>query len=208
LPLFSIVTRPEYPNVQLPLTLTVAAKEGAGAVVVRTVAAGDGLAVGLLDAGTPVEVGRRDAGAAAEATGDRDADEETGTDGVGDDETALDTARTGEGDTEDGVADGSTATCGIEGSTTVGCRDASAGPTARTASHTTKRTRIATAKLMNIRAVLKGREECFAGNGRPSGDQHDWGGRLPRYAMPLARRPSARLISFCASRAAMSCRLS
>ncbi|WP_248293762.1 hypothetical protein [Actinoplanes sp. TBRC 11911] len=199
-----MVTRPVYPNCQLPLTLIDTVKEGAGGGVVVRWAVGVGLVVGgRVPSGTPVEAARR---TKVDGEDETDGECETVRDATGDEETLLELGKAGGNDVAE--AAGSTATWGIDGSATAGWRDASAGPTARTATQTTKRTRIAMAKLMTIRAVLKGREECFAGNDRPSSDQLVWGGRLPRYAMPLARRPIARLISFWASRVAMSWRLS
>ncbi|WP_433375100.1 hypothetical protein ACQPZX_05280 [Actinoplanes sp. CA-142083] len=90
------------------------------------------------------EADRRD----GDAEGEDDADEESEGEGVG-----------------DGVAekDGEIGTCGIDGSTTLGCTVASAGPTARTAIQTTSRTRTAAAALRKIRAGPSGRAECFAG---------------------------------------------
>ena len=79
--------------------------------------------------------------------------------------------RDGDGDGEadkndsegEGVGDSET------GSTTVGCRAASAGPTARTAIQTVSMTRTAAAALRKIRAGPSGRAVCFAGKrGHPS----------------------------------------
>ena len=67
-----------------------------------------------------------------------------------------------DGGSDSGDADGA-------GSTTVGCRAASAGPTARTAIQTTSMTRTAAAALRKIRAGPSGRAVCFAGKrGHPS----------------------------------------
>jgi hypothetical protein len=176
-----MVTLPVYPKIQLPLTLTVATKDAAGGGAAGWVAAG--LVVGLPDDGTRVvvpECGEEDPDceddpdeddSEADPDEDRpDVDNPDGVDEAGDDgETDVDGSKDSAGGEvgTDGLAAGWTATCGIDGSATVGCRDASAGPTARTATQTTSRTRIATAKVMTIRAVLKGREECFAGNDDP-----------------------------------------
>jgi len=80
-----------------------------------------------------------------------------------------------EGDAEDGEAtggkDGGSESGDDDGagSTTVGCRAASAGPTARTAIQTTSMTSTAAAALRKIRAGPSGRAVCFAGKrGHPS----------------------------------------
>jgi hypothetical protein len=167
-----------YPICQLALTLNVAEAAGAGGLVVFdgtggvvTGTEGDEMAGIVAD-----REGRDDAEA-------DDASEEGETDGVGDGEEDTDNEEGGD-EEGDETTEGSTGTCGIDGRTTAGCLDASAGPTARTATQTTSSTRMATAKLITIRAVLKAREECFAGNGRPPGDQQNWRGRLPPTPCP------------------------
>jgi hypothetical protein len=189
LPLFWIVTLPVYPKTQLPLTNTVAAKDAAGGGEAGWVAAG--LVVGLPDDGTRVVVpGRGEADPEVEDDPDDDDpdrddpdkedpdeddpdEDDPGADDPdpdGDDETddADEREEDGNKDSAGGEGlDGWTATCGIDGSATAGCFDASAGPTARTATQTTSRTRIATPKVMTIRAELKAREACFAGNDDP-----------------------------------------
>jgi len=88
-------------------------------------------------------------------------------DGVADGEADDDEATEGEGEgenaDEEADADGEIGTCGIDGNATRGCRAASAGPTARTATQTTSRTRTAAAALRKTRAGPSGRAECFAG---------------------------------------------
>lgn len=77
-------------------------------------------------------------------------------------------AEDGDGERDgDGKEAGESCTWGIDGRTTDGWRDASAGPTARTAIQTTRRTSTAEAALRTIRAGPSGRAECFAGNGPP-----------------------------------------
>ena len=187
LPLFWTVTLPVYPKIQLPLTLTVAAKDAACGEEAGWVTAG--LVVGLPDDGTRVvvpECGEEDPGPEDDPEADDSVEDDPdpddpdkddpdteapdGVDETGDDaDTGADGSKDSAGGEagSEGLVAGWTATCGIDGSAAVGCRDASAGPTARTATQTTSRTRIATAKVMIIRAVLKGREECFAGNDDP-----------------------------------------
>jgi len=111
------------------------------------------------------------AGAVVVTDGDGDADDGEGDDGERDGEgddaegtVGEDGSKEGEGGIDDASAIG---ICGIDGRTTVGCRDASAGPTARTATHMTSMTRTAAPALRTIRAGCNGRAECLAGN-RPS----------------------------------------
>nr|WP_296076268.1 hypothetical protein [uncultured Actinoplanes sp.] len=151
-------------------------RDGTGEVVTRT--EGD-------EAPAGGETDREADGRDGDDDGEGDADEADG-EGDADDEDEDDD---GEGD-EEGVTEGSTGTRGMDGRTTAGCREASAGPTARTATQTTSSTRMATAKLITIRAVLKGREECFAGNGRPPCDQQNWRGRLPLTPCPWHGGPA------------------
>ena len=119
----------------------------------------------------------------------------------------------GDGDGEGGGgaktdAEGEGAGDDEAGSTTVGSRAASAGPTARTAIQTTSMTRTAAAALRKIRAGPSGRAVCFAGKrGHPFGDLGP-PGNLPDQDTPLLRRPNALVISRWASRVARSCRLS
>jgi hypothetical protein len=88
-------------------------------------------------------------GRAGEREGDAEGDDAEGT-------------GEGEGGSDSGDDDG-------VGSKTVGCRAASAGPTARTAIQTTSMTRTAAAALRKIRAGPNGRAVCFAGKrGHPS----------------------------------------
>ena len=89
------------------------------------------------------------------------------------------------------------------------------GPTARTATQTTSATRTVTAAHRKMRrAGLSGGGVLGGGQDRPFGDPARRAdltgppGNLPDQPMPLARRPTARLISFWASRVARSCRLS
>jgi hypothetical protein len=180
------------------VTLTVAEKEAAGlggaggaGVVCETRGVGDD------------EAERRE-----EADGEADRERDGDNDGVGDDEDGS-SEIVGDGDS------GAAAPTGVvgteDGRTTVGAAAASLdGPTARTATHTTRATKIVTAARKTKRAALIGGEFLAAGgNASPSGDQQgSAGGTLPNHCMPLIRRPTALLISFCASRAARSCRLS
>jgi len=102
---------------------------------------------------------------------------------------------------------------GIDGRATRGAFDASAGPTARTATQTTNSTRIAVPKLRRNLAVPNTYAECLAATFDLSpriraGKDQAPAGKTTCQDMPLARLPRERLISFCASRWARSCRLS
>jgi hypothetical protein len=113
---------------------------------------------------------------------DGDPDEDAEADGDG--EADLDRDRDGEADGgEDGdtLAGGAAmVTRGIDGRTTVGCRLASAGPPARTATQTTRVAIIAAAMPKMRRAGPNGRAECLAGNGRfPLQIKQDWPGTIP-----------------------------
>jgi hypothetical protein len=143
---FCTRTDATYPWSQLAPTLTDAEKTSAGGagvvgfgfVVVAVVFSGTGVRL--------VTVGRAEV---RDGVADGEADDDWGADGEDEDEEA------------DG--DGEIGTCGIDGNATRGCRAASAGPTARTATQTTSRTRTAAAALRKTRAGPSGRAECFAG---------------------------------------------
>jgi hypothetical protein len=139
-PVFRTRTDATYPCSQLAGTLTVTEKTGEAEVFSGT---------GERD----VLVGRADE---RDGEGDGEADERRA-DGVADGDEEEEEA--------EGVSayDGEIGTCGIDGSTTLGCSVASAGPTARTAIQTTSMTSTAAAALRTMRAGPSERAECFAG---------------------------------------------
>jgi hypothetical protein len=141
--LFCSRTEATYPWSQLALTLTVAAKWARGDGDEEGDGEDDREREREGDGEWLVAVGRAD---------ERDGEAEGDAEGVGG----------SDGASESGCDDG-------VGSTTVGCRAASAGPTARTAIQTTSMTRTAAAALRKIRAGPNGRAVCFAGKrGHPS----------------------------------------
>jgi hypothetical protein len=198
LPVLRSRTDATYPCSQLAPTLTVTAKSALGARVVL-VAVGFGVVAlsgqcdDVGDGEWLVAVGRVE-----ERNGDRAGDAEDGVAEVAGGRAAAPEA----------VSDGDSGTCGIDGSATVGCRAASAGPTARTAIQITSMTRTAAAALRKIRAGPSGRAVCFAGKRGHPFDDLGPAGNVPDQDMPLIRLPRARVISRWASRVARSCRLS
>lgn len=102
----------------------------------------------------------------AECRADEDGDAECDRDGVGD-EGGGSMEMVGDGDSGSAAPTG---TVGIDGSTTVGpAASAVEGPTARTATQTTRAIRIVRAARKTRRAGLTGAGECLeAGNDAPS----------------------------------------
>jgi hypothetical protein len=111
--------------------------------------------------------GDEEAECRAEEDGDAERDRDGVSDGVGDDEGGGSIEMVGDGDSGSAAPTG---TVGADCSTTVGpAASAVEGPTARTATQTTRAIRIVKAARKTRRAGLTGAGECLeAGNDAPS----------------------------------------